>query len=51
MPLRMAHRLGESELNENDLGAVAGGAFKLRYLNSVYWVGRLFDWVASKNLC
>lgn len=47
----MAQQLGEGELNENDLDAVAGGAFKLRYLNPVYWVGRLFGWAASKNLC
>lgn len=47
----MAQQFGEGELNENDLDAVAGGAFKFRYLNPVYWVGRLFGWAASKNLC
>lgn len=47
----MAHHLGEGELNENELDAVAGGAFKLRYLNPFYWVGRLIGWAASKDLC
>ena len=37
----MIQQLGDGELNEDQLEAVAGGAFKLRYLNPLYWVGRL----------
>lgn len=47
----MAQQLGEGELDENQLEAVAGGGFKLRYLNPIYWVGRLFGWAVTKDMC
>ena len=47
----MNQLVGEGELSEDQLDAVAGGGFKLRYLNPIYWVGRLFGWAASQNLC
>lgn len=47
----MAQQLGEGELNENQLETVAGGAFKIKYLNPIYWVGRLLGWAVTKNMC
>lgn len=47
----MDQLLGEGELDENQLDMVAGGGFKLRYLNPVYWVGRLLAWAATKDIC
>lgn len=47
----MDQLLGEGELDENQLDMVAGGGFKLRYLNPVYWVGRLLAWAVTKDIC
>lgn len=46
------HHLDTGELSVDDLENVAGGgSFKLRYLNPIYWVGRLIAAVTTKDLC
>jgi len=41
----------KEELSEEDLERIAGGKFKLRYLNPVYWVGRLLAAAVTKDMC
>lgn len=45
------HQLFDGELSETDLENVAGGSFKLRYLNPFYWVGRLIAAAATSDMC
>ena len=47
----MRERSELGELSENELENVAGGKFKLRYLNPVYWVGRLLAYAVTKDMC
>ncbi len=47
----MRERSELGELSENELENVAGGKFKLRYLNPVYWVGRLIAYAVTKDMC
>lgn len=45
----MNQQLELGELSEEDLEKVAGGGFKLRYINPFYWVGRLVAWAVTKD--
>ena len=47
----MAKEQGEGELSEENLENVAGGAFKFRYLNPFYWLGRLLAAVTTSGMC
>ena len=47
----MKQSFNSGELTENDLENVAGGGFKLRYLNPFYWVGRLLAYAVTKDMC
>ena len=47
----MRERSELGELSENELENVAGGKFKLRYLNPVYWIGRLLAYAVTKDMC
>ena len=47
----MKQPLDAGELTEDDLEKVAGGSFKLRYLNPFYWVGRLIAWAVTNDMC
>ena len=41
----------QGELSEENLENVAGGAFKFRYLNPFYWLGRLLAAVTTSGMC
>ncbi len=46
----MDQQQGAGELSEEDLEKVAGGGFKLRYINPFYWVGRLIAYAVTKDM-
>ena len=41
----------QGELSEENLENVAGGAFKFRYLNPFYWLGRLLAAATTSGMC
>ena len=46
----MDQQSGAEGLSDEDLEKVAGGGFKLRYLNPFYWVGRLIAYAVTKDM-
>ena len=49
--LKAAVEQQDGELSEENLENVAGGAFKFRYLNPFYWLGRLLAAATTSGMC
>ena len=47
----MDQQIDSRELDEVELANVSGGGFKLRYVNPLYWVGRLIAYGTTRNMC
>lgn len=47
----MLNEIGFGELSEEQMESVAGGKFKWRYLNPLYWLGRLLAAAVTNDMC